>query len=255
MSRGSFPEDGGNTAGAGADLGDVQPVGEPRAGADRRRWTQDPPMLWVTLAGVVVVAGSLGVGVWQAVETRRAIEEAKEANRIAREALAGNDETTAAEIRPYVFAIPGNVYVVADGSMPEPRTIFRNSGKTFATKVRRSVGVTISPPLTPERENALGEGALEEGNAVLSPNGADSVVIRRGASLPAGSLELIRSENLRLYVLGAVEYTDVQGKPYWTTFCHFFSGEMADWGRERGGWGFASNQARYCTGHSDISRN
>lgn len=221
---------------------------------EAKRWTNDKPMFFATLAGVVVVAASVLVAVWQVCETRRALSEAREANRIANAAMAGGDAASSAELRAYVFAIPGNVYVVSDGSRPEPRTLFRNSGKTFATEVRRSVGVVISHPLSPEQEAAFGDGISEEGSFVLSPNGADDVVIRKGDQLANGEKSGIEAGRLRLYVFGRVEYKDVFGKSHWTKFCHFFTGEMNNWGPRHSGFGFASNQAKYCSGHNEIDR-
>lgn len=169
-----------------------------------------------------------------------------------RDLVMDSRETAKRELRAYAYAVPGNVYDVSDGSQPEPRVVFRNSGKTFAINVRRSVGTTMSPPLSKEQEAAFGNGDTDEGVGVLSPNGPDYVIVKRPPKLLSGSQALLLSENLRLYVFGRIDYQDSFGQRHWTAFCYYFAGEMADWGEEHGGYGYASNQARDCAGHNSV---
>ncbi len=163
-----------------------------------------------------------------------------------------SEDTAKRQLRAYVFAVPGNVYNVSLGSRPEPRTIIRNGGDTSARNVRRDIGIRISAPLSPEQEAGLGRGTPEEGTLVLSPGGADDVVIRQARTLEDGEAEKIRAEKIRIYVFGRIEYQDMFGDSHWTEFCHIYSGEMTDWGPEHNGMGYSKTQARYCTKHNDI---
>ena len=130
-------------------------------------------------------------------------------------ALNRTDETQRIASRANIVVVPGNVYNVSDGKIPEPRTVIGNSGKTYSREVKRWIGVTLKTPLSTEQETSLGRGDPVEGTAVLSPGSANDVIISYGQKLNGGDQEDIKRKTYRLYVFGRIEYLDMFDKKHW----------------------------------------
>jgi hypothetical protein len=140
--------------------------------------------------------------------------------------LAGEQSKTArAELRAYVSARPEHISSF-DGTH-RPKIIIKlfNHGQTPARKLRHRIEVGLLPnPLRPGLSLPEPLSAFSNPTTLfpgVEVNGSKS----RENAFTAGELADIRNESVRIYVYGEVEYFDVFGDCWITTFC---SGMQAD---------------------------
>ena len=166
--------------------------------ADRARksdkWTNDPPMFWATVAGVVVVAIYTTVAAWQACLTRESIVLA--------------DDTAKRQLRAHVLYDSASLA----GKPPSIITLkFKNSGQTPAYNVTywwkaKVFGLKETGILefadTEDASSDIGAGGFFETEQPIFP--ADIEAARQGKKI--------------IYVWGMVKYRDIYQRCQFSMF-------------------------------------
>ena len=120
----------------------------------------------------------------------------------------------------------GPVFHVSGESPIEAYIYVQNDGKSDADIVRWRFGIAVVDAALGDRVTEyaeLGSMELEKGTPFLPPKDYRQV-IRKGQTLLANDVQLIRAGGKRIYVYGVVSYLDGNGELQETRFCHTYSG-------------------------------
>lgn len=192
------------------------------------------------LFGAFVAAGAAAIFTWDQVDaTRKQIERAHEDTQIAQ--------------RAYVYAAPGPVFHVTDGSKLEGTVIIGNSGQTVAKKVQRWVGMAVHGARTPDTMEGIGRLEREDGVLTISPR-VQHQVIRIRPRILEPQISRIKSEQgeQRIYIFGIITYKDIFENPHMTSFCHIYYGSnLAPQRKDEIASIYLGEYAKYCDKHND----
>jgi hypothetical protein len=177
---------------------------------EKRRWTNDPPMFWVTLAGVIAVIAYTSVAAWQAYLTRGQLN-----------VMQGQLDAMERDQRPIVW-ITNNLAVPEFKLLPDNKTHvvwnfeYTNYGKSFAYDVRVDQFMLLEPG--PFKRSSGGKRAAIGGD--LPPGGTKS----NWGSIVSEPIDRPDYERLLKIETGIVallefEYMDAIGKRYTAKIC------------------------------------
>jgi hypothetical protein len=155
-------------------------------------------------------------------EMKRSTDAATKAAIAAEQSIALAKASTQLDQRAWVAVTSITTKQPEIGQPYKPVIVVKNSGKTFAKKMRFAGSWRLMPkgtyPDFAEEDRTLREGADGSG-FILAPNSEHNLtdVARTPLSEEEGSG--YKSGDLQMFVYGKITYADVFGCEHWTTFC------------------------------------
>jgi hypothetical protein len=183
---------------------------------EKSRWTKDPPMFWVTLAGVIVVVAYTSVAAWQAYLTRSQLD--------VMQRVMERDQRARLTVHQIYLPIKADIPLVG-------KMIVLNGGVTNAHINRGTAQIywannlhqLFPPDQAPIRPNPIPPKDL-----IIEGGGKYWWNIDQKAPLPVlteAELKKITANNgeLNLWVIGLLDYIDNIGIDHVTLFCRRYN--------------------------------
>ena len=175
-------------------------------------------LVFVAAAAALVAYRTLKPIREQASATAKHLQRTERANEIAFESAKTQLALLRADQRPYI-GVP-DMGMMPNGVQPDRQMMFnvliQNFGRTPAKNVRVKAGVIFRDPRTDWAFSA--SGIEVESVVVLMPTEKKELPIPSNERLTAIRLDAIIRVDVIPDVYGRIDYEDIRGEPYWTTF-------------------------------------
>jgi hypothetical protein len=174
----------------------------------KRRWTKDPPMFWITLAGVIAVVAYTSVAAWQACLSNKQLTEMRRVyGPIRDQANAARDsvEAVKVQLRAYISFDQGSISDATGATPPIISLEIKNTGLTPAydliwLSTFAAVPFPKYPPIVIDRKSAASKSTLAPGATTSRSQTIQGWNQDWGAGIAKGTAAI--------FIIGEISFTD-----------------------------------------------